>query len=317
MQRLGTPVVFDATHSVQLPGGAATGGQREMIPFLARAAVACGCDAVFIETHPNPDRALSDGPNMLPLADLPALIAQLVRLALSRQRVYFQRKVMTVMPVRACRDSSPTRTPGALILLVPFALIVALVGSGCSDKPTIKGGRALAGTTSHSSSNQAKSASQRCDVLLASGIEMIKPENLGIISEPQSAVNALNNWVRDCGKGSGAAESAGKDPVFERFVPASQRAAAAAELYDLGDIEHVRDCWLLRLAVVPAMRASSSDVDRAVACSSWPIASSRCRASTIRRFPNLSTRLSSPVKGRRKTEPGSLANCCGKRVWMR
>jgi 2-dehydro-3-deoxyphosphooctonate aldolase (KDO 8-P synthase) len=80
MQRLGTPVVFDATHSVQLPGGAATGGQREMIPFLARAAVACGCDAVFIETHPNPDRALSDGPNMLPLADLPALIAQLVRL---------------------------------------------------------------------------------------------------------------------------------------------------------------------------------------------------------------------------------------------
>jgi 2-dehydro-3-deoxyphosphooctonate aldolase (KDO 8-P synthase) len=80
MQRLGTPVVFDATHSVQLPGGQSTGGQRDMIPFLARAAVACGCDAVFFETHPDPDRALSDGPNMVPLDDLPRLIEQLVAL---------------------------------------------------------------------------------------------------------------------------------------------------------------------------------------------------------------------------------------------
>jgi 2-dehydro-3-deoxyphosphooctonate aldolase (KDO 8-P synthase) len=80
MQRMGVPVVFDATHSVQLPGGASTGGQREMIPVLARAAVAAGCDAVFMETHPNPDRALSDGPNMIPLAELPKLIEQLKRL---------------------------------------------------------------------------------------------------------------------------------------------------------------------------------------------------------------------------------------------
>jgi 2-dehydro-3-deoxyphosphooctonate aldolase (KDO 8-P synthase) len=77
MQKMGVPVVFDATHSVQLPGGASTGGQREMIPLLARAAVAGGCDAVFMETHPNPDRALSDGPNMIPLAELPRLIEQL------------------------------------------------------------------------------------------------------------------------------------------------------------------------------------------------------------------------------------------------
>jgi 2-dehydro-3-deoxyphosphooctonate aldolase (KDO 8-P synthase) len=80
MQKMGVPVVFDATHSVQLPGGASTGGQREMIPVLARAAVAAGCDAVFLETHPNPDRALSDGPNMIPLAELPRLIEQLKRL---------------------------------------------------------------------------------------------------------------------------------------------------------------------------------------------------------------------------------------------
>ncbi len=80
MQKMGVPVVFDATHSVQLPGGATTGGQCEMIPLLARAAVAAGCDAVFLETHPSPDKALSDGPNMIPLADLPRLIEQLKQL---------------------------------------------------------------------------------------------------------------------------------------------------------------------------------------------------------------------------------------------
>ena len=80
MQSLGVPVVFDATHSVQTPGGQTTGGQRDMVAPLARAAVACGCDAVFVETHPNPDDALSDGPNMIPLDELPALIDQLVRL---------------------------------------------------------------------------------------------------------------------------------------------------------------------------------------------------------------------------------------------
>lgn len=80
MQRLGPPVIFDATHSVQMPGGSSTGGQRDMIAPLARAAVACGCDGVFFETHPDPDRALSDGPNMLPLDDVAKLAGQLVRL---------------------------------------------------------------------------------------------------------------------------------------------------------------------------------------------------------------------------------------------
>ena len=76
MAQTGWPVVFDATHSVQQPGGlgAASGGQREFVPVLARAAVAVGVAAVFIETHPDPDRAPSDGPNMVPLARLPALL---------------------------------------------------------------------------------------------------------------------------------------------------------------------------------------------------------------------------------------------------
>ncbi len=80
MQKFGTPVIFDATHSVQLPGGSTTGGQREMVFPLARAAVACGADGVFFETHPDPDNAKSDGPNMVPLADVPRLFDQLVRL---------------------------------------------------------------------------------------------------------------------------------------------------------------------------------------------------------------------------------------------
>jgi 2-dehydro-3-deoxyphosphooctonate aldolase (KDO 8-P synthase) len=76
MQDLGCPVIFDATHSVQMPGGAGdkSGGDRRMVPPLARAAVAVGCDGVFMETHPRPDEALSDGPNMVPLAELPALL---------------------------------------------------------------------------------------------------------------------------------------------------------------------------------------------------------------------------------------------------
>ncbi len=79
MARTGYPVVFDATHSVQLPGGqgSSSGGQREFAPVLARAAVSVGVAAVFIETHPDPDRAPSDGPNMIPLREMPALVARL------------------------------------------------------------------------------------------------------------------------------------------------------------------------------------------------------------------------------------------------
>lgn len=80
MQALGVPVVFDATHSVQEPGGlgAATGGNRRMVEPLARAAVAVGADALFFETHPSPEKALSDGPNMVPLDHFPALLARLL-----------------------------------------------------------------------------------------------------------------------------------------------------------------------------------------------------------------------------------------------
>tara|TARA_R110002073_G_scaffold136951_1_gene285645 strand:+ start:2534 stop:3460 length:927 start_codon:yes stop_codon:yes gene_type:complete len=81
MAGFGAPVVFDATHSVQQPGGHGTtsGGQREFVPTLARAAVSIGVAAVFIETHPDPDNAPSDGPNMVPLHEFEALVAQLLQ----------------------------------------------------------------------------------------------------------------------------------------------------------------------------------------------------------------------------------------------
>ena len=82
MRETGAPVVFDATHSVQLPGGQGTssGGQREFVPVLARAAIAVGVAGVFMETHPDPAKALSDGPNAVPLRHMKALLEQLVEL---------------------------------------------------------------------------------------------------------------------------------------------------------------------------------------------------------------------------------------------
>lgn len=81
MRSFGCPVIFDATHSVQLPGGAggASGGQREFIAPLARAAVAAGIDGLFMEIHPEPDKALCDGPNSIPLAEIESLLVQLQR----------------------------------------------------------------------------------------------------------------------------------------------------------------------------------------------------------------------------------------------
>ncbi len=83
MRAIGVPVIFDATHSVQLPGGAgsASGGQREFVETLAKAAVAAGADGIFMEVHPNPERALCDGPNSVPLSWLEDLVKKLLDIA--------------------------------------------------------------------------------------------------------------------------------------------------------------------------------------------------------------------------------------------
>jgi 2-dehydro-3-deoxyphosphooctonate aldolase (KDO 8-P synthase) len=90
MAATGAPVIFDATHSVQQPGGqgTASGGDRRFVPVLARAAVAVGVAGVFVETHEDPDRAPSDGPNMLPISEMPGLIRELMALdAIAKARV--------------------------------------------------------------------------------------------------------------------------------------------------------------------------------------------------------------------------------------
>jgi 2-dehydro-3-deoxyphosphooctonate aldolase (KDO 8-P synthase) len=81
LRQFGFPVIFDATHSVQLPGagGDKSRGQREFAPVLARCALAAGANGIFVETHPEPEQALSDGPNMIPLADMPRLLASLMK----------------------------------------------------------------------------------------------------------------------------------------------------------------------------------------------------------------------------------------------
>jgi 2-dehydro-3-deoxyphosphooctonate aldolase (KDO 8-P synthase) len=91
LRATGCPVVFDATHSVQLPGGQGTssGGQREFVPVLARAAVAAGVAGIFMETHPDPDKALSDGPNAWPLGKMRGLLATLTELDATVKRAGF------------------------------------------------------------------------------------------------------------------------------------------------------------------------------------------------------------------------------------
>jgi 2-dehydro-3-deoxyphosphooctonate aldolase (KDO 8-P synthase) len=96
MRATGCPVVFDATHSVQLPGGHGTssGGQREFVPVLARAAVAAGVSGIFMETHPNPAKALSDGPNAWPLDRMGSLLSTLVELDLAVKKKPFEESLL-------------------------------------------------------------------------------------------------------------------------------------------------------------------------------------------------------------------------------
>ena len=100
MRNTGCPVVFDATHSVQLPGGQGTtsGGQREFVPVLARAAVAAGVAGVFMETHPRPEAALSDGPNAWPLARMRALLETLMALDATVKRAGFAETELMATP---------------------------------------------------------------------------------------------------------------------------------------------------------------------------------------------------------------------------
>ena len=126
MQEFGCPVIFDATHSVQKPAGKGdrSDGERRMVPFLARAAVACGCDGVFIETHPRRTKRSSDGPNMVALADLPALISCCLRIR--------------AVPDGTCSQSHAIATMKlhrTIFIYIPVLTLLAFTGCSNSIQP--------------------------------------------------------------------------------------------------------------------------------------------------------------------------------------
>ncbi len=143
MQALGVPVIFDATHSVQEPGGlgSATGGNRAMVEPLARAATAIGVDGLFFETHPDPDRSPSDGPNMIPLDQFPALLERMLRIRANRGAV-----PLSDAHLESSSEPSAGRNWWLWGSLALAALIVcSLIFSGGSGTSSL--GRGNTGTT--------------------------------------------------------------------------------------------------------------------------------------------------------------------------
>jgi hypothetical protein len=170
------------------------------------------------------------------------------------------------MSVRVCGDSVSAKHAAGLILAVATAAVLGLAGSGCNNsettRPTAKGNNRSAPAGQRPGA--ATAVSQRCQTLLSSGIEMLRPENLGITAEPKAAVDTFNNWVRDCGKNGPAVDPPLNDPALEKFLPEAERHAVNAELYDRQDIEHVRNCWLFKQARAGVTQAFSSDAERVV-----------------------------------------------------
>jgi hypothetical protein len=152
------------------------------------------------------------------------------------------------------------------MLSLAVAALPGLFNSGCNNSPTTR--PVAKGANSAASNRQQPAAeaavSQRCQTLLSSAIEMMRPENLGISAEPNAAVSTLNNWVRDCGKSRPADDPFLKDPALEKLITDEERAASNGELFDLQDVEHVRDCWLFKQARSSVVRAYDSDAARVV-----------------------------------------------------
>jgi hypothetical protein len=146
-------------------------------------------------------------------------------------------------------------------------MFLGLVAAGCSKSPAPR--PVAKGTSSASTARQStgatSAASQRCQTLLSSALEMLRPEKLGISAEPKAAVDTLNNWVRDCGKTLPADNSPVSDSAADKLISQPARTAAGGELYDRQDIEHVRNCWLFKQARSGIVRQHDSDVARTVA----------------------------------------------------
>src|SRR5580700_5707065 len=130
----------------------------------------------------------------------------------------------------------------------------ATVSAGCEANTSTSSGSAGSKATAKAEASVASAANARCQQLLSSGLDMMKPENLGITAQEQQAVDSLNNWAGDCGK-----STAVNDPA-----PKGANAEAFADLYDLTDIEHVRNCWLAKQLGAGVLKSQSTDLDRIV-----------------------------------------------------
>jgi tetratricopeptide (TPR) repeat protein len=150
-------------------------------------------------------------------------------------------------------------------LLITASVTISF--GGCTHVPSstspAKSRTASSSSVGTKANGAAANADVRCQTLLASGLEMMKPANMEISAEAKSAVLALNNWVRDCGKTGGGADST-LDPRAATLLPENERATAKSELYELPDVEHVRNCLLLRQAGARIAHSFKSDLERTV-----------------------------------------------------
>src|SRR5580700_4408889 len=130
----------------------------------------------------------------------------------------------------------------------------AILSAGCEPSSSTSSGSAASKAGAKAEASAASAADARCQQLLSSGLDMMKPENLGITAQEQQVVDSLNNWAADCGK-----STAVNDPA-----PKNGNAEAFADLYDLTDIEHVRNCWLVKQLGAGVLKSQSTDLDRIV-----------------------------------------------------
>jgi hypothetical protein len=138
--------------------------------------------------------------------------------------------------------------------IVCATALSAIASAGCEPNSSTSSGSAESKAAAKTEASAASAADARCRQLLSSGLDMIKPENLGITAREQQAVDSLNNWASDCGKSTVANDPATKNGSADAF----------ADLYDLTDIEHVRNCWLAKQLGADVLKSQSTDLDRIV-----------------------------------------------------
>jgi hypothetical protein len=165
------------------------------------------------------------------------------------------------------RSNMRLRIRGNAVLAGRSVFLAAAVGAallaapGCNQRtPAPSGAHTVSGDSGKRAT--ADQGSQRCQTLLSSGLEMIKPANLSISAEPKFAVDVLNNWVRECGRGI---DPPPPDELANQQFSASEREAAASDLYELRDVEHVRDCWLFKRSGASVVASHPDERDRIVA----------------------------------------------------